>query len=159
MSWHPSPDALLELHFDEAPGLERQALNAHVAQCSACAALLGELRGVEHALAAGPDDAPPRDGLQRVLARVAQADPARARRAEWVRAAATSAAALLAAGWAVRAGAERLLAFGVVPASLAGSAAGDLVVLALAAAGVLGLGALFTLVLAPVLILESQGRS
>jgi hypothetical protein len=97
--------------------------------------------------------------LQRVLARVAQRQPARVLRSEWARAALPSAAGLLAAGWAVRAGAERLVAFGLVPASLAGSFIGDVAVLALAAAGVLVLGALFTLALAPVLILESQRRS
>jgi hypothetical protein len=94
-----------------------------------------------------------------VLARVAEVQPARARRAEWARAAVPSAAALVAAAWAIRAGADRLTALGVVPGPFAGHLSGELLGLSLAAAGVAAIGALFTLALAPVLILESRGRS
>jgi hypothetical protein len=154
---HPSPGALVELHFGE-PGPEQDTVLAHVGECRACAALMTDLRRLETELRAGPDDAPPRDGLQRVLARVATVQPARARRAEWARLAAPSSAVLLAAVWAIRVGSERLLALDLVqrfvPAPLAGLAG-----IGLAAAAVLGVGTLVTLAVAPVLILESDGRS
>lgn len=156
---HPSPGALLELHFEESAGAERDALTAHVRQCRQCEALLEEVRHLERALADGPDDGPPADGLQRVLARVAVLKPAQARRAEWARAAVPSAAALLAGAWAIRAGAERLNALGLWPALSVGPVSGDLLALSLAALGVVVAGGLVTLALAPVLILESHGRS
>jgi hypothetical protein len=109
-------------------------------------------------LRAGPDDAPPRDGLQRILARVAAVRPARARRAEWARLAAPSAAVLLAAAWAIRVGSDRLLALDLVPPFVPAPLAG-LAGIGLAGAAVLGVGTLVTLALAPVLILESHGRS
>jgi hypothetical protein len=154
---HPSPGSLLELHFGEAPAHTREALAAHVKQCAECGAFARELRGIERALASGPDDAPPRDGLERVLAQVAAVRPAGARRAEWLLAVVPSALALVAGAWAVRAGGERLTALGLVPdASLAGL---ELLGLSLAALGLVVVGALVTLALAPVLILESHGRS
>lgn len=156
---HPSPGALLELHFEESAGAERDALTAHVRQCRQCEALLQEVRHLERALAVGPDDGPPADGLERVLARVAVLKPAQARRAEWARAAVPSAAALLAGAWAIRAGAERLNALGLGPGLSVGPVSGDLLGLSLAALGVVVAGGLVTLALAPVLILESHGRS
>ncbi|HVR69918.1 MAG TPA: hypothetical protein VMT87_03660 [Vicinamibacteria bacterium] len=156
---HPSPGALLELHFEECAGAERDAVAAHIRACPPCAAPLEEIRRLEQALAVGPDDGPPADGLERVLARVAAARAARTRPADWARAVLPGAAALLAGSWAIRAGAERLSAIGLVRDSFAGLLSGDLLGLALAALGVLGAGALVTLALAPVLILESHGRS
>lgn len=154
---HPSPGALLELHFGE-PGPGQDAARAHALECGACGDFLADLRHLERALHVGPDDAPPRDGLERVLARVAVVHPARARRAEWARLAAPSSAVLLAAAWAIRAGSERLLALDLVPRSVPAPLAG-LAGIGLAAAAVLLVGTLITLALAPVLILESHGRS
>jgi hypothetical protein len=156
---HPSPGALLELHFGEAPLGERDALAAHVRECRTCAAFVSETSRIERALASGPDDAPPRDGLERVLARVAVLRPARARRAEWAKAAIPSALALLAGAWAIRTGAERLTTLGLVPGASAGPVSAELLGLSLAALGLVLVGALITLALAPVLILESHGRS
>jgi hypothetical protein len=155
---HPSPDALLELHFEETAGPEREAHAAHVRSCAPCARTLEELRGLERALAVGPEEEPPPDGLDRVLSCIAVVGRARARRAEWVLAAAPSVAALLSGAWAVRAGAERLTALGLVSGSSLGPLPGELVAIVLAAAGVVAAGALVTLALAPVLILESHGR-
>jgi predicted anti-sigma-YlaC factor YlaD len=152
---HPSPAALLELHFEESTGAERAALAEHVRQCPPCATLLEEVLRLERALAAGPDDAPPPDGLQRVLARVARTQPARARQAEWARAAVPGAAALLAGWWAIRTGAERAASLGLVPGSLAGSLSGDLLGLSLSALAVVAFGAVVTLAIAPVLILDA----
>jgi hypothetical protein len=154
---HPSPGALVELHFDEAPDHEKDALARHVRDCAACAAFVAELHGVEAALARDAFEAPPRDGLERVLARVAQVRRTQARRAEWALAALPSAAALAAGAWAMRAGGERLSTLGLLPASELVSPA--VMGVSLAALGLVLLGALVTLALAPVLILDSKGRS
>jgi len=156
---HPSPGALIELHFEEAPPREREGLLGHVRACASCQELVRELASVERALASGPDDAPPPDGLERVLARVAGVRPARQRRAEWALAAVPSAGALLAGVWAVRAGGERLTTLGLVPGAVAGPVSAEFLGLSLAALGLVVVGALVTLALAPVLILESHGRS
>ena len=154
---HPSPGALTDLHFGE-PGPGQDAALAHIGECGECGAFVADLRGLEAELRVGPDDVPPRDGLQRVLARVATVHPARARRAEWTRLAAPSSAVLLAAAWAIRVGSERLLALDLVQRFVPGPLAG-LAGIGLAAAAVLGVGTLVTLAVAPVLILESDGRS
>jgi predicted anti-sigma-YlaC factor YlaD len=156
---HPPADALLELHFGEAEPGERAHLEAHLRSCRDCSGLVAELRRLERGLALGPDDAPPADGLERVLARVAPVRPVRRRHAEWAMAALPSAAAIVAGAWAVRAGGERLSAIGVVSGAASGPLSAELLGLSLAALGVVLLGALVTLALAPVLILESHGRS
>ena len=156
---HASADALLELHFGEAEPAERAPLEAHLRTCRECAGFVDELGRLERGLALGPDDAPPGDGLERVLARVATVRPARRRRAEWAMAALPSAAAIVAGAWAVRAGGERLSALGIVSGAASGPLSAELLGLSLAALGLVLLGALVTLALAPVLILESHGRS
>jgi len=155
---HPSPGSLLELHFGEAPAHAREALAVHLKECTECASFARELHGIERGLASGPDDAPPRDGLERVLAQVT-VRPARARRAEWLLAVVPSALALVAGAWAVRTGGERLTALGLVPGASLGLVSPELLGLSLAALGLVVVGALVTLALAPVLILESHGRS
>jgi predicted anti-sigma-YlaC factor YlaD len=132
---HPDTGELLELHFGELGGTHREGVAAHVGECAACRALLADVAWAERALAAGPGDLPPPDGLQRVLARIETARPARERRAGWLRAALPSAAAVLAGSVAVHQGG--------LAAALAFFAVGSVV----------------TLSLAPVLILESQRRS
>jgi uncharacterized membrane protein len=89
----------------------------------------------ERALASVPGDAPPADGLERVLSRIEPLRPARERRAGWMRAALPSAAAIVA---------------GLVAARLGGATAAFVFFAA---------GTLLTLAAAPVLILESQRRS
>jgi anti-sigma factor RsiW len=132
---HPAPGELLELHFGELPADRRDAAAAHVRDCAACRALLADVEWAERALVAGPDEAPPADGLERVLARIEAVRPALERRSGWLRAALPSAAALVAGSVAVHQG-------GVV-----------------AALAFFALGSIVTLSLAPVLILESQRRS
>jgi hypothetical protein len=156
---HPSPGALLELHFGETSVHGRGALVAHLRECAECARFTRELGGIERSLATGLGDAPPADGLERVLARVAVVRPARARRAEWLLAVVPSALALVAGAWAVRTAGERLTALGLVPGTSLGLVSPELLGLSLAALGLVVLGALVTLALAPVLILESHGRS
>jgi hypothetical protein len=132
---HPTPGELIELHFGELDAEPRDAFAAHARDCAACGALLADLEWAESALVAGPGEAPPVDGLQRVLARIEAVRPVRERRANGLRAALPCAAALLAGSVAVQLG-------GVV-----------------AALAFLALGSIVTLALAPVLILESQRRS
>jgi len=155
---HPSLDALLELHFDEASSGERAALEAHLRSCRECTGHLFELRRLERSLALGPDDAPPEDGLERVLARVAEVRPVPRRRSEWALVTVPCGAAMAAGIWAIRAGGERLTALGLVAGAPLGLS-GELFGLSLAALGLVVAGALVTLALAPVLILESNGRS
>jgi hypothetical protein len=132
---HPAPGELLELHFGELAAERRDAASAHVRDCAACRALLADVAWAESVLLAGPEESPPADGLQRVLAHIEAVQPARERRQHWFRTVAPCAAAVLAGGLAAhQGGAVALLAF-------------------------LAVGSILTLALAPVLILESQRRS
>jgi len=132
---HPTAGEIVEMHFGELPGARRAACEAHVRDCAACGATLADLQRVEQALLVGPEDAPPADGLLRVLARIETVRPARERRSQGLRAALPCAAALAAFFLAAHQG-------GVV-----------------AALAFFAVGAVVTLSLAPVLILESQRRS
>jgi hypothetical protein len=132
---HPLPGEILELHFDEMDAGRREACEAHARGCASCRSLLADLEWVERSPQAGPSDAPPSDGLARVLARVETVRPAQERRAHALRAALPCAAALAAFFLAAHQG-------GIT-----------------AALALLALGSVVTLALAPVLILESQRRS
>ena len=132
---HPSAGELLEFHFGEKDAHRSDALGEHVRGCTPCRGVLADVEGAERMLGAGPDASPPTDGLARVLARIETVRPAREQRAHWLRAAAPSAAAALAGALAVHQG-----GFG-------------------AALAFFGVGAILTLAIAPVLILESQRRS
>jgi predicted anti-sigma-YlaC factor YlaD len=132
---HPPPGELIELFFGELEGGRAEACAAHARECSACRDLLADVESAECALRAGPDDAPPPDGLARVLARIEAVPPVRVAQAHWFRTAAPCAAAFLAGAVAVVQGG------------------------AVAALALLALGSIVTLALAPVLILESQRRS
>ena len=136
---HPTPGDLLLLHFGEVEGERtRVALSTHLARCPRCGVALAELEALERALAPGATDAPPLDGLDRVLRRVEGMRPARARRDQGRRAAGVVLPSLVAAM-----GAGVAVHLGGLGAALALFAA----------------GALVTLALAPVLVLESQRRS
>ena len=130
---HPTPAELLELHFGESGPVRGSRLAAHARRCAACHALLADVAWAESLLSAVPAEEPPADGLDRVLARIANAAPVAGPTPAW-RAALPSAAALGAGGLAV--------ALGGVTAALVFLAAGSLV----------------TLSLAPALILDSQRR-
>ena len=132
---HPAPGEILELHFGELDGARRDGCEAHLRDCAACRRLLADVEWAESALVAGPDDTPPADGLVRVLARIETVRPARERRSHGLRAALPCAAAFAAFFLAAHQG-------GVA-----------------AALALLAVGAIVTLSLAPVLILESQRRS
>jgi hypothetical protein len=154
IDWHPTPGEILDLHFGEA-GAATAALAAHVAGCAACRPRRGELSRVEALLATGSEE-PPADGLERVLAAVAPAARPAAPRRAWVRAVAPTAAVVGVGACVIRVLAARLLAADLVPeAALAPVTA--LSGFGLAAAAFFAAGSLFTLALAPFLILEAQG--
>jgi hypothetical protein len=132
---HPTPGELLLLHFGELHAAPRAACEAHARDCAACRAFLADVDWAERGLLAGPVEAPPADGLERVLARIEAVRPVRERRANGLRATLPCAAAVLA---------------GSVAAWQGG---------AVAAFAFLALGSIVTLAIAPVLILESQRRS
>jgi hypothetical protein len=132
---HPAPSEIALLHFGEITGSRREACAGHVRDCGACRSSLDDLEWVEQSLRMGTDDAPPSDGLARVLARIETVRPARERRASGLRAALPCGAALAAFGVAAHQG-------GIA-----------------AALAVLAVGSVVTLSLAPLLILESQRRS
>jgi anti-sigma factor RsiW len=132
---HPTPGELLLLHFGELDAAPRAECEAHARDCAACRAFLADVDWAERGLLAGPGEAPPADGLERVLARIEAVRPVRERRANGLRAAVPCAAAVLA-------GSVTVLQGGAV-----------------AAFAFLALGSIVTLAIAPVLILESQRRS
>ena len=131
---HPTPAELLELHFGETGPLRAARLSAHARSCAECSTLLENVAWAARLLAAAPEEAPPADGLEQVLARVAPPGaPAPRRTAAWP--AAVPGAAAVVAGAVV-------VALGGANWALALFAGGSLV----------------TLSLAPALILESQRR-
>ena len=132
---HPTPAELLELHFGELDEARGAAGGAHARDCAACAAVLADLQWTDGMLEGLAADAPPADGLERVLARIETVRPARERRPHWLRTAGPCAAAVLAGSVAIQVGG------------------------ALAALAFFSLGSIVTLAIAPVLILESQRRS
>ena len=130
---HPAAGELLEVHFGGAAASSGETA-AHARGCAACRAFLDDLSWVDGALDS-MHDAPPADGLERVLARIETVRPRRERRERGLRTLLPSAVALLAGGVAVHeGGVAALLVF-------------------------LAVGSILTLALAPVLILESQRRS
>ncbi len=164
-SAHPHTDVLAAFALGDIDAPTRQRLSDHVAGCTACRAAVTSLAETAAALAAWPDEDPPDDGLERVLARIAT--PREAPRA----------VAAVPTGWlgaALRILAGVLLGAGVI--SLLGAQLATLPLwtrLSLAAPlrawGGIGLaaiiffviGSFFTLALAPVLLLErseAEGR-
>jgi hypothetical protein len=153
-STHPTPGAILELHFGEA-GPAAAAIEAHLARCAACRHQRDEVAWAEALLAA--DEEPPAEGLERVLAAVAGSARTSRARPTWPRAVAPSAAAVAVGLVAIRALGARLLASGFLPdTALAPIAA--LSGFGLAALVFFAVGSLFTLTVAPLLILEAQAR-
>jgi anti-sigma factor RsiW len=132
---HPEPSEIILLHFGEMTGPRRESCEAHLRECAACRTALADIEWVEQSLRPGVEEAPPSDGLERVLARIETIRPARERRVQGLRAVLPCGAAL--AGFAIAA------QQGGIVAALA----------------VLAVGSVVTLSLAPLLILESQRRS
>jgi hypothetical protein len=153
---HPTPGDLVELHFGEVDGRRREAIAAHVQGCRRCREELAGLELVDRALAAQPEEAPPADGLERVLSRIDREEPLRARAGGWLVPLAAAlggvgggAALIFALGtWLV--GLPRLAQWAVAEPTRLVSGLG------LAALAFFAVGSFVTLALAPALLMESQ---
>jgi anti-sigma factor RsiW len=154
---HPQAQLLTALALGEVDATTRQRLAGHLATCPTCRAEVASLEDTLASLADWPDEAPPTDGLERVLARLAPS-PERPRVAAasngWL-------AATLRCLAGVSAGATLIYLLGTHLATL--SLWTRLTVAApLRTFGAIGLAALvffvigsfFTLALTPVLLLE-----
>jgi hypothetical protein len=151
---HATASEILERHFDEAGRSTASAVDAHLERCAACRAAADEIAWAEALLGPDPDAAPPADGLERVLLRVA-AEPRPVVRRVWLRAVLPSAAVVAAGAFGIRLAGTRVLAAGLVPdAALAPLEA--LSGFGLAATAFFAAGSLFTLAVAPFLILEAH---
>jgi predicted anti-sigma-YlaC factor YlaD len=154
---HLSPGERLDLHTGAAQGARRDRLAAHVEACGECREALEQLAWLDATLAEWPQPEPPADGLARVLRRVAEVRPAR-RRSEWLGAALTSLASVIAGSVLISAVGARLVSLPLlaklpVHAPLQGLAGAGVAALALFA-----IGSLVTLALAPILLMEAQPR-
>ena len=155
---HPRPDDLLTFRDAEADAAQRRRIDEHLAVCETCRAQEALLVDVAVALADWPEEEPPADGLERLLAHTRRAAPAATRRNEWLRPVLASLAGVVLGGaviWSMGAHllelpfAEPLAPFGPMKA-VSGFGLGAVVFF--------GIGSLVTLALAPMLILESQPR-
>jgi anti-sigma factor RsiW len=149
---HPLPADLLDLHFGELAGPRQERAAGHVAVCPRCREELAAVSWVDRSLAGLPDEEPPVDGLERVLARVeaeggVPGRPALGPDAGWV----TPVAATLAG---VGLGTGAIYAGGAWLSAAAGGVSG----FAVAALAFFGIGSLVTLALAPVLLMDAQPR-
>jgi hypothetical protein len=156
---HPSPSDLLDLHSGVARGARRARIAAHTANCEQCGETVAGLEWLQTTLVALPEEAPPADGLERVLDRVGGARPAPARRGEWVMPLAATLAGVAVGMGAIHEAGARLLALPFVaelPLLAPVRAASGY---GLAALVFFGIGSFVTLALAPVLLIESEGKA
>jgi predicted anti-sigma-YlaC factor YlaD len=156
---HPTPSEILDLCFGEVPGGRGARIEAHLRECPGCREARAAVEWVDRSLAALPEAAPPADGLERGLERIAVERPGRAARAGWLLPLAATLGGVAAGAGAIYAVGSRILAS--MP-----SASGPLLESARVASG-FGLAALVffaagsfvTLALAPALLMEAQSRA
>jgi hypothetical protein len=151
---HATASEILDRHFGEAGPSSAAAVDAHVERCAACRTDAEAIAWAEALVGPDPVAAPPADGLQRVLSRVAR-EPRPVPRRLWLRAALPSAAVVAAGAVAIHLAGARVLASGLVPEAVLAPLAA-LTGFGLAAAAFFAAGSLFTLAVVPVLILEAQ---
>jgi anti-sigma factor RsiW len=161
---HPHAHVLATLALGEVDAGTRQRLAAHLAGCPACRAEVASIEETLATLANWPDEAPPTDGFERVLARLA-ASPERPRGATsshgWL-------AATLRCLAGVSAGASLIYLLGTHLATLplwtrltVAAPLRTFGGIGLAALVFFVVGSFFTLALTPVLLLErseAEGR-
>lgn len=109
---------------------------------------------VDASLAALPDEDPPADGLERVLARVDARPPAKERPVRWLAPLAASLGGVAAGTAAIVLGGGWLAGAPAGPLGAAGAASG----FGVAALAFFGIGSFVTLALAPALLMEAQLR-
>jgi len=157
---HPERNALLSVQLGEAEEAECHTVEAHLGGCVECRAYVSLLADTVTALDVWADEAPPADGLERVLAVVGRAQPVTPlvpQSEEWLRPVLLSLAGVLAGGLLIYAvGTQLALPFAAQPALFGPMRA--LSAFGLAALVFFGAGSLVTLALAPMLILELQSR-
>ena len=161
----PDPDedlsALLALHFGEGDARERAATRAHAEGCASCRDYLALVSGVERALLAWDDEPPPEGVLEDILRGLPPVrPPARpplrpSHDARPLFALVPVMAILVAAVWALAGRLAELPFWPQVDGAF--PAAGTALPVAAAAVVLLLAGALGTLALAPVLVLDSAG--
>ena len=158
-SEHPTPGELLDLHFGEARGERESRTAAHVAACPRCREELASVEWLESSLAALPEEAPPADGLERVMSRVAGKRRARGRGPGWLGLSAAGAAGVGGSAAVIYGFGAWLLALPpfaqwstLEPARIASG-------FGLAALAFFALGSFVTLALAPALLIEAQSRA
>jgi len=155
---HPTPNALLGLHFGEQAEEETKAVAAHAAGCPECRTALEDLEWLEGSLAEIPEETPPPGGLERVLERVSQEAPRLGRRDGWLLPVVASLGGMAVAASVVYGAGTWILSClaplvpGAARAPLAESG------LVLAVLTLVGVASLVTLALAPPLLLESRTR-
>jgi len=158
-SEHPTPGELLDLHFGEARGERKSRTEAHVTACPQCRGELASVEWVERSFAALPEEAPPADGLERIMDRIADGQPGRAPRAGWLwPLAATLGGVATGAGVIYAAGSRLVASTPVGPGPLLESAR-VLSGFGLAAVAFFAVGSFVTLALAPALLIEAQSRA
>jgi hypothetical protein len=156
---HPTPGELLDLHFGEARGRQGSRTAAHVAACPRCREEIASVEWVERSLAALPEEAPPADGLERVMSHVGGEGRARGRGPGWLGPMAAGVAGLGGSAAVIYGLGAWLLALPpfaqwcvLEPARIASG-------FGLAALAFFAVGSFVTLALAPALLMEAQART
>ncbi len=158
VAMHPLPNALLAFQGGEAGVVERRAIEEHLKTCSECRTSLALLEDTVTSLQSWAEEDPPADGLERVLAEVRRTRPAAAPRRDWLWPVLASLLGVAAGSVIIYGTGVRLFQWLRVVDLRLLAPVGPLSGFGLAALVFFGIGSLFTLVLAPVLLLEMQSR-
>jgi anti-sigma factor RsiW len=156
---HPSPTELLDLHFDELRGPRRNRIAMHVSDCPRCRETVESLEWVQRSLATLPEEAPPEDGLARVMESIAHSRPSVRTRAGWTAPVAASFGGVGAGVGVIYAAGARLLTLPMVAELPLLEPLKVLSSFGLAALVFFSIGSFVTLALAPVLMMESQSHT
>jgi anti-sigma factor RsiW len=156
---HPSPTELLELHFDELRGARRHRIATHVSECPRCRETVESLEWVQRSLATLPEEAPPEDGLARVMERIAHSRRPARTRAGWLAPVAASLGGVGAGVGVIYAAGARLLTLPMVAEMPLLEPVKALSSFGLATLVFFSVGSFVTLALAPVLMMESQSHT
>jgi len=154
---HLTAGELIDLH-EGGGSTHRRALDRHVADCDACRARLEALGWIDATLAEWPAPEPPRDGLARVMQRIAEQRPRAATPPAGMRGLVATFVGVMAGVGAIAFAGARLSAAPLVAQLSVADPVKDMAGMGLAAAAFFGVGSLVTLALAPMLMLELQSR-
>lgn len=155
---HPTPGELLDLHFGEASDGQRAATAAHVTACPSCREELGSLGWLDRSLSALPEDAPPADGLERVMRHIGRERRVRARGVGWLAPVAAGLTGVGGAAAIIYAAGAWLLALPLLAESPLVEPVRALSGFGVATLAFFAVGSFVTLALAPALLMEAQSR-